>query len=138
MSDFEDLMARISAQTKALAEATAINKTAVFSALAATSITHITVSFDGEGDSGQINDITARAGDDNADIPDTTVQFDGRPYPLKEAIEHLCFDYLSQEHGGWENNEGGQGDFTFYVAEQRIELDFNEFFTESTNHTHTF
>lgn len=138
MTEFEDLMAKTAAEAKALAEANAVNKTAVFTALAAASITQVTVMFDGGGDSGQIDEITARAGDDKADIPDAEIRFDDRPLPLKEAIEHLCFDYLSQEHGGWENNDGGQGDFTFHVAEMRIELDFNQFYTDSTNHTHTF
>jgi hypothetical protein len=68
----------------------------------------------------------------------STGKVDSAKIALRDAIEELCFDYLSQEHGGWENNDGGQGDFTFYVAEQRIELDFSQFYMESTNHTHTF
>jgi hypothetical protein len=138
MTEVEDLMARLSAQAKALIEANAINKTAVFAALTAASITRVTVTFDGAGDSGQMNDINAKAGEAEVALPNVEIQFDGRPLSLSDAIEHLCFDYLSQEHGGWENNDGGQGEFTFDVAERRIELDFNQFYMDSTNYSHTF
>jgi hypothetical protein len=57
---------------------------------------------------------------------------------LRDAIEELCFDFLSQEHGGWENNDGGSGDFTFHVEDRRIELDFTQYFTDSHQHSHTF
>ena len=33
---------------------------------------------------------------------------------------------LEQTHGGWENNDGAYGEFTFDVAERTIKLDFNE------------
>ena len=57
---------------------------------------------------------------------------------LRDAIDELCFDYLSQEHGGWENNDGGEGEFTFRVEDSSIDLDFVQFYTESTTHSHTF
>ena len=144
----EDVLAAYNAHQKALAETMAINKTAVFAALAEASITTASVTFDGGGDSGQINDIAAQRDGTTIALPETQVEFqqldsDGRkPMPyncgLRDAIEALCFNYLAHEHGGWENDEGGQGEFTFYIAEQRIELDFNQFYTDSTNHTHTF
>jgi hypothetical protein len=138
MTDFDDVMARLAADAKALSEANAINKHAVFAALSATSITRVTVTFDGAGDSGQINDITAKAGEAEATLPDVEIQFDNRQVSLSDAIEHLCFDYLSQEHGGWENNDGGQGEFTFDVGERTIELDFDQFYTDSAHYSHTF
>jgi hypothetical protein len=55
--------------------------------------------------------------------------------PLPEAAEELCYGYLEQEHGGWENNDGGQGEFTFNVAERRIELDFNARLSDSVTPT---
>jgi hypothetical protein len=144
----EDVMAAYQAHQKALAETLSINKTAVFSALAAASITTVSVAFDGGGDSGQINDVVAKRGETVIELPNTKVEFhavewDGKKRmpskcSLNDAIEALCFNYLSHEHGGWENNDGGQGEFSFDVAEQRIELDFNQFYMESTNYTHTF
>jgi hypothetical protein len=148
MNDSNTVMETFLAHTKALAEANTLNKTAVFAALTAASITQVTVTFDGGGDSGQIQDVFALAGEAVSEIPNTQVEIqraswntgklDSAKIALRDAIEELCFDYLSQEHGGWENNDGGQGDFTFHVDDHRIELDFNQFFTESTNHSHTF
>jgi hypothetical protein len=147
MNDNDTVIETYQAHAKALAEVNTINKTTVFAALTAASITLVTVTFDGGGDSGQIQDVVAQAGEANIHIPNTQIVMqraswggkrDAAKIALRDAIEELCFDYLSQEHGGWENNDGGQGDFTFHVGEQRIDLDFNQFYTESTNHSHTF
>lgn len=148
MSDVTEMMVQYQAHAKALAEATKTNKATIFAALAAASVTLVTVTFDGGGDSGQIQEVIAQAGDTIAQIPDTQIEMrraswstgklDSARIALRKAVEELCFDYLSQEHGGWENNAGGQGDFTFHVEDQRIELNFNLFFTDSTHHSHTF
>jgi hypothetical protein len=37
-------------------------------------------------------------------------------YLLSEAIETLCYSYLEQEHGGWENNDGAFGTFELDIA----------------------
>jgi hypothetical protein len=50
--------------------------------------------------------------------------------PLRDAIETLCYDYLEQEHGGWENNDGAYGEFQFDVAERTIELEFSSRYTD--------
>jgi len=143
-----EMMMQYQAHAKALAEANTANKTTIFAALSAASITLVTVTFDGGGDSGQIQEVLAQAGDAPVDLPSVQVDMLRAPWnggkpdtsklSLRDAIEEICFDYLSQEHGGWENNDGGQGDFTFHVDERRIELDFNQFYTESTNHSHSF
>ncbi len=51
------------------AELRPVNKTAVFDALAAAGITIVIVAFDGYGDSGQIENIEAKAGDDLVALP---------------------------------------------------------------------
>lgn len=38
---------------------------------------------------------------------------------LHDAIETICYDYLSQTHGGWENNDGAYGIFRFDVQQRR-------------------
>jgi hypothetical protein len=144
----DDFMTSYLAHQKALGQTNLANKSTVFAALAAASITTVSVAFDGGADSGQINEVVAKKADTAVELPDVQIDFQGvdwngnklttSPCSLADAIEALCFNYLCQEHGGWENNDGGQGEFLFDVAEQRIELDFNQFYTESTNHTHTF
>jgi len=117
------------------------NKTAVFDALAAAGITHVIVSFDGEGDSGQIENIEAKKGDDIVSLPGVEIEIRrahwGMTEPeclvltLSDAVEQLAYDCLEQKHGGWENNEGAYGEFAFDVAQRTVTLDFNWRFVSS-------
>ncbi len=109
------------------------NKAALFDALAAAGITTVVVNFDGCGDSGQVEMIEARTGDDDCALPAVEVEIasmgwgtdtiDRQTQPVSEAIETLVYDVLSQSHGGWENDDGACGDFTFDVAERSVTLD---------------
>jgi len=124
------------------------NKTSLFDALAAAGITKVIVSFDGCGDSGQIETIEAKAGDDLIPLPTVQIEIasavwgsatiDRQTRPIREAIETLVYDVLSQEHGGWENNDGAYGEYTFDVAERTITLDYNERHMESDYSVHVF
>src|SRR3546814_6040259 len=92
-----------SAAREALATALLpVNKTALFDVLAAAAVTTVVVSFDGYGDSGQIESVEARAGDDVVDLPAITVTqaaalWDGSGSEestplLTDAIESLAHD----------------------------------------------
>ena len=145
MNDFLEYYSR---HLEAVTKANALNKPIVFDALAAAGLTLVEVEFDGEGDSGQIEGIFAYAGDARAELPESfltlyqAAQNKGDPrttnVSLHDAIETLCYDYLSQTHGGWENNDGAYGVFRFDVRERSIRLDFNERFSDSTHHSHDF
>jgi hypothetical protein len=133
---------------KAVANANELNKTVVFDALAAAGLTSITVEFDGEGDSGQINGIAAHAGEAPAVLPSTALTLYQASHNggdlrttetnLRDAIETLCYDYLTQCHDGWENNDGAYGTFEFDVATRAVHLDIDERFTDTTNSSHHF
>lgn len=126
----------------------AVNKAAVFDALAAATITSVTVEFDGEGDSGGIESVTAWRGDASLEVPADSVPFQQTYFDtdalvttqltLRDAIEGLCYDCLAQDNDGWENNDGAYGTFTFDVAARTIELEFNERFTDVTTNMHEF
>jgi hypothetical protein len=144
MSDI-DIVASYQNHQKALAEANAINKCAVFDALSTAGIAAVNVTFDGEGDSGQIENITAA---DSTEIPPVSIKLQrtawNTPQPeiiqtlLREAIEMLCYDFLEQHQGGWENNDGAFGEFVFNVAERTIELEFNARFSDFTLFNYSF
>jgi hypothetical protein len=133
---------------EAVAKANALNKPLVFDALAAAGLTRVTVEFDGEGDSGQISDVTAFSGQAHAPFPSTfltlhqAAQNNGDPRTttvnLHDAIEHLCYDYLSQCHDGWETDDGSHGTFEFDVPKQTIELDFYGRFIATEHSSHDF
>lgn len=124
------------------------NKAALFDALAAAGITQVIVTFDGCGDSGQVEDVYARAGDEEADLPKAGItlcspvwggdEVKRSTMSVEAAIEQFVYDLLAETHGGWENNDGAFGEFTFDVATRSISLDYNERFTSSEYYSHEF
>jgi len=148
MNDTEDFTAAYRRHNELLAQCNRLNKITVFDALAAAGIDSVTVTFDGEGDSGQIEDVSACSAGGPRPLPDIQIEIRrvswGSEEPEKtqatlcDAIEELCYDFLSETHGGWENNDGAFGDFTFSVKDRVIALDFNGRFSDSINYSHTF
>jgi hypothetical protein len=126
----------------------AANKDALFPTLAAAGITSVLVRFDGSGDSGQIEEIDIVAGDKPATFPAENVvilRADwGATEPervessVNDAVEALVYAFLEETHGGWENNEGAYGEFTFNVPERTITLDYNERYEDSHYTQHSF
>ncbi len=146
-------MAEIDRQWKAHrdreAEALPLNKVALFEALATEGITSVVVTFDGSGDSGQIEDITALSGENQpSDLPTGTIEYRdfgfGAAAPsvttatVRDVVENLSYALLSNAHGGWENDDGAYGEFTFDVAARSITLAYNERYTASEYHEHEF
>ena len=134
---------------KALCESThAANKDALFPILAAAGITSVLVRFDGSGDSGQIEEIDAVAGDKPVSLPDSKITIQRAHWDaseaeitessVKDAVETLAYDFLEETHAGWENNEGAYGDFTFNVAARTITLDYNERYEDVHYTQHSF
>ena len=126
-----------------------LNKAALFAALEDAGIHTVVVVFDGCGDSGQMENAAGfDAASESVEIPATAIEMRSVEFEsgeitaasagLREAIETMAYELLEQTHGGWEDGDGAHGEFTFSVAEQSIDLDFNERFTESTNYQHEF
>jgi len=146
--DMDKILESIKRHSDALAEIGKVNKETVFDALRQAHIEKVIVVFDGEGDSGQIESITAYKSDSETPLPTTTVTLkavdwngDGQPdtaLALPEAVERLCYDFLEQEHGGWENNDGAFGEFILDVTERTVSLDFNGRYTDIHTTSHTF
>ncbi len=130
------------------AELRPVNKTVVFDALAAAGITIVVVAFDGYGDSGQIENVEAKASEALVSLPSVEVEIASAVWDqtepertamtLHDAIERLVFDFLGMTHDGWENSDGAYGDFTFDVAERTITLDYNERYMQSEYSQHVF
>lgn len=104
-------------------------------------IVSVDADFDGCGDSGQVNDIrfygknkerkNSKFGQRK---PATLTQYSS----LREAVEYICYDLLAKDNGGWEINDGSNGEFVFDVLQKKAELTFNERYTEerTTNYTY--
>src|SRR3546814_14418700 len=116
----------------------------LFAALRHAGITTVVVTFDGSGDSGQIEDIQAHAGDQLADIPTTPVEIARLDFhateperltePLSEAIETLAYAFPEQTPGGRENTHGPFGEFGVAVSGETITLYYNQRGPTPANH----
>ena len=73
--------------------------------------TEIRIEFNGSGDSGYIDDYGHTNGNNER-------------VNLPAVWEDKLYNILESNHGGWEINEGSEGTFTIYNAEEKIELDF--------------
>ncbi len=145
LSDWE---IKAAAQAKLEAELFTLNKAALLNALALAGVTRVVVSFDGYGDSGQIENLEAQAGDDAVTMPGEVIEIAEAVWDqaepkrstisIAQAVESLAYDVLEKTHCGWENNDGAYGDIVFDVEEETITLDYNERYTASENYTHTF
>ncbi|MGH7077777.1 MAG: DUF6878 family protein [Acetobacteraceae bacterium] len=146
--DFSRYLAQDRAHAERAEALRPANKATLFDALAQVGITSVLVRFDGEGDSGQIEEIDALCGETPAELPSDEITIAepvwGSPevrrvtLSVRDAIETLAFNLLEETHGGWENGDGAYGDFTFDVAELTITLACNERRMESDYSEHVF
>ena len=125
------------------------NKEALFDGLRLVGIARVLVSFDGSGDSGQIETIEARNdADHSVTLPAVQITFAGidwqsgapteRRLTFEAAVEELAYDLLSDTHSGWQDNDGAYGEFCIDARARSIHLEFNERFTSSELYTHDF
>lgn len=140
MTDYTDFLHSYRRERAVAATANALNKAVVFDALTAAGVTHLAVTFDGEGDSGQLEDIRPLAGERPVPLPSTSLTTHAaahngetlttREQTLREAVEDLCYEFLEEKRWGWENNDGAYGEFRFDVASRTIHLEFNARYTD--------
>lgn len=124
------------------------NKAHLFGVLGPARIQYVTVTFDGGGDSGQIEDISAVADSTKVELPTVEIELVSHVWgqeeptrnllPVAEAIEQLAYDLLSLTHCGWENNDGAYGEFVFDVREKSISLEHNERYVTAEQYSHSW
>jgi hypothetical protein len=124
------------------------NKTALFDVLAQHGIATVTVTFDGCGDSGQIENLEVEGDREGVELPPDAIELQRASCGIADlavdrlsahdAIEALVFDLLEETHAGWENNDGAYGTFRFDTAERTITLEYSERRTETDYFEHEF
>jgi hypothetical protein len=145
----DDIMAQIKADQLKKADKVKYHSNLLFDTLTQTKVSSIEVSFEGCGDSGQIEavDYTDANGKgiDEAYLDKVIVKgsaktsyhkWDEKTKKLvkteategnvREIIEEICYDKLGASHGGWEINEGSYGTFYFDVSTRKVRLEYNE------------
>ena len=128
-----DWMAEERARIERCKALAAENRVLIFDALQQLGIASVEITFDGCGDSGQIEDISVDP-ESAPDLAEVNVRLkhghndagDVKEVNLRSALEDMVFDLLGIGHAGWEINEGAYGEFTFDVGERTIALDYNE------------
>ncbi|WP_409562684.1 DUF6878 family protein [Hyphomicrobium sp. MC8b] len=109
------------------AQKAATRKATLLAALAAAGIARAEIDYDGEGDEGQINCITA------FDANNTAVVITAAH---RNVIETIAWDFLTDLHGGFQDNDGAYGTIYIDVAAATIALDHYARFTDAF-HTRT-
>lgn len=110
----------------------------VFDFLAKKNVEKFSVYFDGNGDSGQIEDI---------DLPEEVLEVvvqgvriqngmrstsngwepiweDAKTF--RDVVDGLCYQLLEDNMDGWEIDEGSFGNFIFSVNDRKLKLEYNE------------
>jgi hypothetical protein len=149
MPKMDDIMAQIKADQIKKGDRVKYHSNLLFDTLAQTKVSSIEVSFEGCGDSGQIESVDYTdangKGIDEAYLNKTIVkgsattaymQYDEKTKQLvdgkskegnvREIVEEICYDKLGASHGGWEINEGSYGTFLFDVSTRKVTLEYNE------------
>jgi len=139
-------MAQIRADQIKKADQVKHNANLLFDTLQETRVASIEVTFDGCGDSGQIESVTYEdhrgkelsepklvvkgsfTGKTHEwdDKKKTFVEVGGSEGKVRDIVEQVCYDKLQASHGGWEINEGSYGTFHFDVLNRKVNLEYNE------------
>ena len=80
--------------------------------------------YDGYGDSGNVEDISATKNGEPIELPSD----------LMERLDYFIWSLGYNRHPGFENNEGGDGDVSWNLTDDTIELDHADRYV-STNHS---
>lgn len=106
-------------------------KDKLHAALKALGVETLTRGYSGYNDSGYMDDPTTSPYV-NLDIP-----FEG-DRSLSQAIEEYFYELLGAKHGGFENDDGGQGEFTWDIATNKIRLHHEENVIQQENYNYAF
>ena len=148
LSSTMDIMQQIQESRLKKSDMVKLNAKALFDTLSQTRVAIIEVTFDGCGDSGQIEEVDCSDAKGNGmgeaplnkivkgSLEDRCGHWDSKKGEMVERssgegnvraiVEQICYDKLSASHGGWEINEGSYGTFRFDVAGRKVTLEYNE------------
>jgi hypothetical protein len=158
MPKMVDIMAQIKADQIKKADQVKHNAKLLFDTLEQTRVASIEVTFDGYGDSGQIDEVVYEdhRGKELSEPKlmvkgsftgrylkwdekkKTHVEAGGDEGSVRDILEQVCYDKLEASHGGWEINGGSYGTFHFDVLNRKVNLEFNERIEEVNSSEESF
>jgi len=144
MTDIDQFLARWNERNERLRAANDASREAIFDALVAIGAERIEITFDGYGDSGQIDNVavTGRSetltGEVTVMCAPWTSSNETQKCKLADAVEDLCYALLEQERAGWQDNDGAYGTFVFDVATRTVMLECHTRYTDVHTSVHNF
>ncbi len=97
--------------------------------LIALGVAIVSASYSGCGDSGQVDEVHFHTGDNRVVTGDI-------PQDLQQEVETLLYDAIEYRHGGYENNDGGEGEFRWVLAHNQLDHTHRDFYTETDTTFH--
>jgi len=87
----------------------------------------IHVAYSGSGDSGQIDGIEV------VGVNGSSVKLS---HEQEKLVEDYCYDQIEKLYGGWENDDGGCGEFEIDMFTGEVHWSHTTYFTESSTEEH--
>ena len=129
------------------------NKQAILSYLYTHGIHKVVCEYSGSGDSGQVDCVVAYDSSENkiTSKDSLTLQITSREWKdgqyitkhydknltFYEAIEEFVYQWLSDNYGGWENNEGASGTLEIFPGSQQFIFSHTVYEQVSETYNHT-
>ena len=117
-------------------------------------VTQVTCTYDGSGDSGDMNDLTFISGNPKLPIGEhksqtmqnfllqhvTNVEQNKQIFTQKmaDAFENALWKLVTDSFEGWENNDGAYGEIAITVENGKITLEHNQRYTEVNTYEREF
>jgi len=146
---YSEIFKKIEQDREAHANVAKANKEIILTALKNVAATNVTCSYSGSGDSGQVDEVYVKSGDQEIGVKNIKIKtfvnkssFDHekgkwsnecvlQETSLEEAIRDLTYDGLEANFGGWENNDGASGMLVMDVTTGDCKLEHNSYYTQS-------
>jgi hypothetical protein len=141
MADYDNFMKNYEAQQEKELQTALSTRRGLRTFLLGKGVEKVRTTYSGSGDSGAMEEIYIEGGPD--DLKSEIVELeDGkggtRADELEEVLRDMLWTLLHSKHAGWENNDGGQGEFEWDITSDELTLEHVEFYTESNSYPHEF
>lgn len=152
MIEMSDVMISIERNRCQACDRLTANKPTIFAAMRAHQIPKVTIAYSGSGDSGCIDSVDAHRNDESecvdlaainvSVVHQSSMIVDGKwqtfqnekTVTLCQAFEEFAYDWLEANHGGWEINEGSDGEVVFDLEKSRVFITHNNHYMETDTH----